>query len=272
MTGLTARNPAVQHLRRLSRRRSARQEANAFVIDGPVLLGDALDAGLELDAVYIEERASNEDWATGLLERCDTLGVRRLEVAEGVLASATDTVTPRPIAAIGRMTTRPLRFFTSTPAGFVLVLDGVNDPGNAGTILRSAEAAGAKGVVVGAGSVDLHNPKTVRAAAGSLFRVPVAVPDDDIASVLVELAAAGFAVLGTVAGGGRIYDEIDLTGAVALVLGNEARGLSPAVDEALTDRVSIPMAGVTDSLNVAMAATVISFEVARQRRHRAAEA
>lgn len=268
MSQIGPRNPAVQHLRRLSRRRRARLEAGAFVIDGPVLIGDALDADVELDAVYVEPRALAEPWAGALLERCAAVGVRRLDVVDGTLASATDTVTPPPIAAIGRVRTRPLRFFTSSAAGLVVVLAGVADPGNAGTILRSAEAAGAKGVVVTPSSVDLHSPKVVRASAGSIFRVPVAEAEGDAVSLVTTLAASGFAVLGTVADGGTEYDRVDLTGPTAVVLGNEAHGLDPEVRAALTGLLTIPMAGATESLNVAMAATVICFEAARQRRSR----
>jgi TrmH family RNA methyltransferase len=238
------------------------------VIDGPTLLGDALDAGVEVDAVYVEARARDETWAAPLLERCAALGVRRLDLTDGTLAAATETVTPQPIAAIGRQPARPLRYFTSTAAGFVVVLAGVADPGNAGTILRSAEAAGAKGVIVTASSVDLHSPKVVRASAGSIFRVPVAEADGTAVELVAALAGAGFGVLGTVATGGQDYDQVDLTGPTAIVLGNEARGLDPEVEDALTGRITIPMAGSTESLNVAMAATVVCFEAARQRRRR----
>lgn len=252
------------------------------MIDGPTLLDEALRAGVELDAVYVEERALDEPWAAALLGRCDALGVRRLDLADGTLEAATETVTPRPIAAIGRIRTRPLRYFTSSTSGLVLVLAGVTDPGNAGTILRSAEASGAKGVIATSGSVDLHSPKVVRASAGSIFRVPVAAAGHDAshaegiadgvdergaaADVVRALAGAGFATLGTVASGGTPYDLVDLTAPVAVVLGNEAHGLDAETQGALTNRVTIPMVGATESLNVAMAATVICFESARQRR------
>ncbi len=143
--------------------------------------------------------------------------------------------------------------------GFVVVAAGLADPGNVGTILRSAEAAGADAVVLTAGAVDVFNPKVVRASAGALFRVPVAV--DVAAGALGDL---GVALLGTVATGGVPYDEAPLDGACALVLGNEAHGLPPGL--ALDGLVSIPHAGRAESLNVAMAATVLCFEAARRRR------
>jgi TrmH family RNA methyltransferase len=141
----------------------------------------------------------------------------------------------------------------------VLVAAGVADPGNLGTMLRSAEAAGAAGLVTTAGSVDPWNPKCVRAAAGALARVRVA-PDVDPA----ELRHLGVTLVGTAAAGGRAYTEPGaLAAPLALVLGSEAHGLPADVP---VDRVvSIPHAGRAESLNVAMAATVLAFEAARQR-------
>ena len=146
---------------------------------------------------------------------------------------------------------------------FAVVLAGLADPGNVGTILRSAEAAGADAVVLTEGSVDVFNPKVVRASAGALFRVPVVV-DVPVASV----ADLGLPVLGAVAAGGVPYDQAPLDRPCALALGSEAHGL-PA-NLALEGLVSIPHAGRAESLNVAMAATVLCFEVARRRRHRSA--
>lgn len=141
---------------------------------------------------------------------------------------------------------------------FVLVGDRLADPGNAGTIIRSAEAAGAEAVVFTAGSVDLYNPKVVRASAGSLFRVPV------LSMELAALQSAGLRLLATSSHCGDAYTDVDLCQPVALMVGNEAHGVA---DDAPVDGwITIPHAGVAESLNVAMAATVIAFEVARQRR------
>lgn len=144
--------------------------------------------------------------------------------------------------------------------GFVLVGAQIADPGNAGTMIRSAEAAGAAAVVFTPGSVDPFNPKVVRATTGSLFRVPVAE------SSLDDIGDAGYTLVATSSHHGEVYTETDLRGPVALVFGNEAHGLP---DGAPVDRwVTIPQHGTVESLNVAMAATLLAFEVARQRRAR----
>jgi TrmH family RNA methyltransferase len=139
----------------------------------------------------------------------------------------------------------------------------VNDPGNLGTIIRSAEAAGADGVVVCGNSVDVQNPKVVRSSAGAIFGVPVMEADDPM-EALTALRAQDRRCLATVPSGGTSYDEVDLATSCALVVGNEARGLGPLP---VDGQVSIPMMSASESLNVAMAATVLLFEAARQRRH-----
>ena len=146
-----------------------------------------------------------------------------------------------------------------------LVLVGVSDPGNAGTLLRSAEASGAGAVVFCDGSVDPFGPKCVRSSAGSVLRLAVA-RDGDSADALAACAAYGRRTVGTVVRVGTPYDTVDLRGPVALVLGNEAHGLPPGVADAVDEAVTIPMAGRAESLNVAMAGTVLCFEALRQRR------
>ncbi len=147
----------------------------------------------------------------------------------------------------------------------VVVCADVRDPGNAGTVLRSAAAAGADAVIACDGSVDLLNPKTVRASAGALFRVPI-VNGGAPEAVLDALAAWGLTRLGTAAHGGTDYLEADLAAPTALVLGNEAHGLRPEVADRLDGAVTIPMAAGAESLNVGIAAAVLCFEAARRRR------
>jgi RNA methyltransferase, TrmH family len=144
---------------------------------------------------------------------------------------------------------------------------GVRDPGNAGTLLRSAEAAGAGAVLFCDGSVDPYGPKCVRASAGSVFRVAVTRSGGAV-EALACLASAGLATLATVARGARSYDQVDLADPVALVLGNEAHGLPGDVGVRVERAVSIPMVGRTESLNVGMAGTILCFESLRQRRRR----
>jgi RNA methyltransferase, TrmH family len=245
-TTISASNPRIAQLRRLAGRRSARHDSGLFVIEGPLLIAEAIDAGVQLDAVYIE--AGTKHLAPP--------GIRCFDVATGVLNKIATTTTPQPMMAVAPIPSVPSEDLDG--ATFVVVCAGVGDPGNAGTILRSAEAAGANAVAFTAGSVDPYNPKCVRAAAGALFRVPVLI-DCDVATLRLPL-------VGTRASEGTAYFDFDFTAPLALLLGSEAHGLDPAIEERLDATVSIPHVGRAESLNVAMAASILSFEVARQRR------
>ena len=251
MGALGARHPEVDRLRRLLRRRSDRVQERAFVVEGPKLLAEAIAAGAEVEAVYAPEG----------VEVATDLPVRRLQT--GVLERVADTVTPPPLLAVVRRPDTTLADVADV--SFAVVCVDLQDPGNAGTVLRSAEAAGAGAVLFAGASVDPYNPKAVRASAGSLFHVGV-VSGGETVEMLEALGDRGLRRLGTVARSGTPLDDVDLVSPVALVLGNEAHGLPAEVEAVLDERVTIPMVGRSESLNVGMAASVLCFEVARQRR------
>ncbi|HUF33136.1 MAG TPA: RNA methyltransferase [Acidimicrobiales bacterium] len=257
---LGTRHQKVDRLRRLTRRRSVRASERVFVLEGAKLLSEALDAGAALEAVFVAPGATGVD---DVVQRAFDAGARVHHLEPGVLERVGGTVTPQPVVALAPFCDVALT--SVSEATLVVVCVDVRDPGNAGTVLRSAEAAGAGAVVFCDGSVDVFNPKTVRASAGSLFHVPV-VNGGEPAAVLGHLATAGLRRVGTVARGGTAYDEADLTTPVALVLGNEAHGLPEGLSASLDEAVTIPMAGRAESLNVGMAAAIVCFEALRQRR------
>ena len=198
-----------------------------------------------------------------LVERIGARGIRVHELKEGVLERLGSTSTPQPVLAVASRAQPDVA--TLGGDGLVLVAVGLADPGNAGTMLRSAEAAGAAAIVLCRGSVDAYNPKVVRASAGAIFGIPV-FEEWTAVEALDALGGLGRARLAARAHGGPRYDTLDFRAPTALVLGNEAHGLDPALDAHLDGTVSIPMAAPAESLNVAMAATVVCFEAARQRR------
>ena len=209
------------------------------MVEGLGLLGQAVAAGWQVEGCYV---------APGTTVDFD---VAVEELAPNVIERVASTESPQPVLAVVVMRSAAM----PPNATFVLVADRLGDPGNAGTIIRSAEAAGADAVVLTPGSVDPYNPKVVRASAGSLFRVPVLESTLDLLT--------GFRRLGTSSHRGDIYTDPVYHGRVAVVVGNEAHGLD---DDATIDQwITIPHAGPAESLNVAMAATVLVFEVARQR-------
>ena len=261
MAPLGASNPEVRELRRLLRSRRARDDTSRFVIEGPRVLQAALDHEVELEAVY----AANADVESEVVARCAAQGVKVRELASGVAERLGDTVTPQGVFALAVRRRTSLGEFSRAlldDDDLVLVADRISDPGNAGTLVRSAAAAGVAGIGLGAGSVDAYNPKVVRASAGALFAVPI-VEGSPTVEILERLGSAGLRRVGAVARGGTPVDELDLSGPLVLVVGHEVHGIG---DLPLDDLVTIPMAGGTESLNVAMAATVLCFEAQRQRR------
>ena len=249
-------------MRELARDPGRRADLGACLLEGPRVIAAVLDRGGSLTGMYLGHGAAPA--FRELVQRARDSGVPVHSLKEGVLEKIGTTRTPQPVLAVARWAPRPLGEIVSGAAdGFVVVAVDVADPGNLGTVLRSAEAAGAAGVVV-AGGVDIRNPKVVRASAGALFGVPVAEVDDARAA-LTALRSAGLRVYAAVARGGIAPDALDLAGGAALVVGNEARGLTADLAALVDGTVTIPMAGAAESLNVAMAATVLCFEAARQR-------
>jgi TrmH family RNA methyltransferase len=249
----------IKQLRELLRDRRARDAAAQFVCEGPRVVTAALDHGVALDACYLGVDASAA--AHDVAARAAASGVEVRALPAGVAARVGDTVTPQPLFATAPL----LRCGAESLDGadLVLVAARCNDPGNAGTLVRSAAAAGAQGIVLGAGSVDAYNPKVVRASAGACFAVRI-VEGRTAVEIAGMLADRGVRCLGAAAAGGAAPETYDLTAPTAFVVGHETHGLDPQLR--LHGTVTIPMAA-GESLNVAMAGTALLFEAARQRRN-----
>ena len=225
----------------------------------------ALDRQAHLTEAYLGYGAHTA--FAPLVHRLEAAGVATVDLKEGVLEKIGTTRTPQPVLAVAPWHATPLDHLLESGdvGGLVVVLVDVADPGNLGTILRSAEAAGTRAVVITGTGVDVRNPKVVRASAGAVFGLPV-VEAPNTEAAIEALRAQGIRCFGAVAAGGQLPDEIGLGRAAAVVMGNEAHGLNAALLAHLDGTVTIPMAGVAESLNVAMATSVLCFEAARQRR------
>jgi len=228
------------------------------VVEGPTLVAEAVRAGWTCEAQFVPVGSDAAVAGAGEV----------YELADGVLERIASTETPQaPMAVVVMAETPDDVLDLLATAELVLVLDRVSDPGNLGTILRSAETAGADLVVLTPGSVDPYNPKVVRAAAGALFHVPVVIAEID------QVAESGVPLVGTTShdAPGRTvtsYTDLDMSGRIAIVMGNEAAGLPDDWTDAhgpIGRWVTIPHRGRSESLNVAMATTVLVFEAARQR-------
>jgi TrmH family RNA methyltransferase len=241
-----------------------RAAESAFVVEGVKLLSAALDCGLVPESVYVAQEALCDERVSRPLERARMAGAATYLLAPGVIERVSDTVSPQPVMAVVRSIDVALDEVASG-SGPVVVCVGVRDPGNAGTIVRSAAGADFAGVVFCEGSVDPYNPKTVRATAGSLFQVPL-VSGVSAGEAVSALRQKGFRLVGAEAHGGRYYADCDLAGRVALLIGNESQGVDPAVAASFDEVVTIPLARGVESLNAGIAAAILCFEALRQKR------
>lgn len=254
----SAQNPKVKAWAGLLDKKN-RDRSGRFLVEGIHLVKEALLNGASCDSVvYDAERGIPEELQPLLAGAdCELIGATR-----AVLAKCTGTDSPPPVFAVVAKPDADTSALYRTDS-LVVVLDGVRDPGNAGTIIRSADAVGADAVVLGRGCVDLYNPKTVRSTMGSLFHLPVV--EADLGVLLPEAKSKGIRLAGTSLQAERDCFQCDWRGPVWLLFGSEADGLSPAVSDLLDLHVIIPMRGKAESLNVAMAATVLLYEALRQR-------
>ncbi len=231
-----------------------RREQGAFCFEGPTLLAEAVRSGADITMLFVtdEAYARHEDVRT-----LDARGTPVLSVDDRTMHKLSDVETPSGVFAVTPLRYAALDEILCTP--LTLVLADVNDPGNAGTLLRSAEAFGAGGAIFGRLGVDPYHPKVVRAAMGAIFRLRLA--EADPVTLTEAAAAAGCQVLGLDAGGEDLR-AMPPASRRALVVGHERRGLGPW-EAACTRRIAIPMAGPTESLNAAVAGSIALYEASR---------
>jgi TrmH family RNA methyltransferase len=231
------------------------------VLEGPDLIESALESTVEFEALFVDVAEQSTVAIAQLLRIAQARGVRVFALATGVLEKIADAQTPQPLIATVRL---PLFALSQLQvSGLVIVLHDVRDPGNAGTIIRSSDAAGVTAVVFTGQSVDPFNPKTLRASAGSVFHVPVCVSGLD--ETLTYFSSAGARTWATVVRGGESHRTQDFTVPTVIVVGNEATGLDEASASRCEGRLTIPMAGRNESLNAGVAASLIAFEALYQR-------
>lgn len=238
-----------------------REKHRLFVVEGPSGIQEALRKQIRLHSVFLDPAEAPDRVVQDVHES----KVPTFEVSSEVMSGMSGTVSPQGVIAIAPFVDLPPAELTRRPPALSVVAAGVRDPGNAGTLLRSCWAAGADAVFFGSESVDVYNPKVVRASAGALFNLRLS-RDAELPLLLGDLAREGVRLIACDARSATPYWEVDMTGPCAFVLGNEAWGLPQSVLDLCTDSASIPLAQEAESLNVAVAASVVLFESVRQRR------
>lgn len=247
-------NPRIAQTRDLLTKKG-RKASGRFLIEGPTLLEEALAHGAPLESVFVSQSAYE---ATPLVQSIEAGGTEVLIVPDGAAAKLSDLATPSGITGVCvAQTVSPEQFFARD--GLILILAGINDPGNAGTLVRSADAFGVTRVLFGAGGAEPFHPKVVRATMGSLFRVEIAVATPAEAA---EAAAGTWTVAGLAATGGPLAGLQEGGPRRALVVGHERHGLGDWA-AVCTRTVAIPMRGRAESLNAAVAGSIALFEATR---------
>lgn len=253
------RNASFKMWRKLQQSRKERHRRRKLLIEGENLLAEARKSHCPFHAVLCREtHAIPDHWRLWL--RKQRLPVYALRSA--LYDALMDTESPQGIAAVIRMPP-PLPFDMDSRRSFVLLLDRIQDPGNLGTILRTALAAGVSFVGLGPGTVDPFNPKAVRSAAGAIFRIPF--QSVNLPEWMRRYQKAGGTVVGTKADAEDVYYDVRYPDRIAFLLGNEGQGVAPRLLEATDRKVRIPQPGGAESLNVAAAAAIVLYEAVRQR-------
>lgn len=247
-------NNKIKEITALRDKPKARKEAGLYIVEGPKMCEEA-PADLVVDT-FVTQRfvESNKNW----------LAKRPYEVIEDrIFEKLSDTKTPQGILSVVKQPQYKLKDMLKD-GGLYVVLEDIQDPGNLGTIVRTAEGAGVAGIIMTRGCVDIYNPKTIRSTMGSVYRVPF-VYTDDIVSAICDIKKAGVTVYAAHLKGEKYYDEINY-GRAAFLIGNEGNGLKDETAALADTYIKIPMSGKVESLNAAVATSVLMYEHSRQTR------
>ncbi len=256
-------NKEIKETAALLARKKERDRRGLFVVEGPKMFGEAPMERIE--RVYLAQSAAAQmyekygDRLSGL--SCET-------VSDEVFVRMSDTKTPQGILCLVRQQHYNIEEIlreNKEKQMLFIILEDIQDPGNLGTIFRTAEAAGADGVIMSSWTADIYNPKTIRSTMGSVYRVPF-FHVDQMEEAVRRLQKAGVAVYAAHLGGTAAYDACDYQKSTAFLIGNEAKGLREETAACADARITIPMAGKVESLNAAVASSILLFEAARQRR------
>ena len=242
------KNPKVQTWKSLKDRKG-RRETGCFLVEGRKMVEEALSSSFPVEAVLVDEKRAGEFSLPG-----DT---PVYGLPEHVLAAVCDTKTPQGVAAVLRMQRSPAL------GGRLVALDGVQDPGNVGTIIRTADAAGLEGVILSSQCADAFSPKVLRATMGSIFRMAIEVTDD-LPARLTALRGSGFSILSSQLDGPPFYERAPVGDRYVLVIGSEGNGVTDEVKAVATHRVKLPMRGGAESLNAAVAAGIMMYDLTRE--------
>lgn len=256
----STKNEQVKMVIELKKKAKARNEAGLFVVEGVRMAAELPKDRTE--KIYVSESFLKNPDSERFLADFSQYEV----VTDSVFGAMSDTQTPQGVLALVRQYEYTLEdILNADGAAHLMILENIQDPGNLGTILRAGEGAGITGLIMSRDTVDIYNPKVIRSTMGSAFRVPF-LYTDDLAADVKTLQEKGIRLFAAHLGGKNNYEEEDYTGNIGFLIGNEGNGLTDELSNMADTWVKIPMAGKVESLNAAIAASILMFETARQRR------
>ena len=256
----STKNDQVKAVIELKKKARARNEQGLFVVEG-VRMAAELPKD-QVKSIYVSETFAKDPANAAFLAEYPGYEL----VSDQVFAAMSDTQTPQGVLALVRQSSYGMdEILKSDRPAHLMVLENLQDPGNLGTILRAGEGAGITGLIMSRDTVDIYNPKVIRSTMGSVFRVPFFYTDD-LEQTVLDLKARGIRVFAAHLAGKNNYEQEDYTGNTAFLIGNEGNGLTEKLSSMADTWVKIPMAGKVESLNAAIAASILMFETARQRR------
>jgi len=260
----SSQNPVVKEIKSLKNRKY-RDEKGLFFIEGTRFVREALLENADICKIAITDKFHDNPPNKDLLDSIKHAGYEICILTERLFKEISDTENPQGILAVIRKKTYSFERVLSE-SSFILFLDSLQDPGNLGTIIRTADAAGADGIILSKGCVDLYNPKVLRATMGSIFHIPV-LQAADLVEAIGIVRAKGFGVYAAHLKGKVNYFDVDMKKRTAIIIGNEANGISEEISAQADMLVRIPMPGRAESLNASVAAGLLMYEVVRNRVH-----
>ncbi|HZK33718.1 MAG TPA: RNA methyltransferase [Bacillota bacterium] len=256
----SASNKTIKKIRTLQMKKH-RDKSKLFILEGTRVVEEALQSNFDIELLVISE--SNVGFIDKYRQRAAELGIPVLVTSDHVFSTISDTKSPQGLMAIVEKEQYFIEDALANKSGFIVILDGIKDPGNLGTIVRTADAAGAQGLVLINDCVDLYNPKAVRSTMGSILRVPVYIGYEAL-EVIGNLRAAGYHIAVSHLGGHDIYKWGHGVKKTALVIGSEDHGVSTQVTQMADSLVKIPIVGQAESLNASVAAGILIYEFYRK--------
>lgn len=255
----------IKHVKQLAKRKY-RLEYGEYMVEGVRIIRDGLQNNISIKYILFSETLYNTSGGEVLLQDLLEKNIKIYQVPESIFLKLSDTQNPQGIIGVFSCKPYDLDHILDCEKGLFLVLDRIQDPGNLGTIIRTADAAGFDGVLLTKGCVDLYNLKTIRSTMGSIFHIPI-IHVGETKDVIERLKLENIKIVSTSLETNKYYDEVDYKGKTAFIIGNEANGVLKEVLDLSDDLVKIPMEGKVESLNAAIAASIMMYEAVRQKRN-----